>query len=54
MGKKGPLAALAWYVASPRGRRRIAELRRRYDTPANRKRAQEAAQKVLAKRSPKR
>ncbi len=50
MAKKGPIVALAWYVASPQGRRRIAELRQRYDTPANRRRAQDMAEKVLAKR----
>lgn len=54
MAKKGPIVALAWYVASPQGRRRIAELRRRYDTPANRRRVQDMAEKVLAKRRPKR
>jgi len=50
MRKKGPMLALAWYVASPRGRRRIAELRQRYDTPTNRRRVQDMAEKVLAKR----
>jgi len=50
MRKKAPMAALAWYVASPQGRRQIAKLRRRYDTPANRRRVQEMAEKVLAKR----
>ena len=54
MAKKGPIVALAWYMASPQGRRRIAELRRRYDTPANRRRVQDMAEKVLAKRQPKR
>ncbi len=53
MRKKGPMAALAWYVASPQGRRRIAELRQRYDTPANRRRVQDMAEKALAKRRPK-
>jgi len=42
--------AIAWYVASPQGRRRIAELRRRYDTPANRRRVQDVAERALAKR----
>ncbi len=46
------MLGLAWWVASPQGRRQIGQLRRRLDTPANRRRALDMKDKVLAKRRP--
>ena len=40
--------ALASYVASPSGRRRLRQLRQRLDTPANRRKAVEMKDKVVA------
>ncbi len=55
--KKGWLALVS-YAASPQGRRRLRQLQRRLDTPANRRRAVEmkaaVAERVLASRRPKR
>jgi len=45
---KGPLLALVSYVASPNGRRRLGQLGRRLDTPANRRRAVQAKDRLLA------
>jgi len=44
----GPLLAIVSYAASPKGRRRIGQLRRRLDTPANRRRAAQAKDRLLA------
>lgn len=46
--RKGPLFALASYVASPRGRRQLQQLRRRLDTPDNRRRAMEMKDRAAA------
>ncbi len=48
--KKGPLFALASYVASPRGRRQLQQVRQRLDTPENRRKATEMKDKLLAQR----
>lgn len=48
--RKGPLIAIVSYVASPRGRRQLQQLRRRLDTPANRQKAMEVKDKVAASR----
>ncbi len=54
MRRKKGWIALASYIASPQGRRRLRQLQRRLDTPANRQRAAEMKDKVLAQRRPKR
>ena len=46
--RKGPLLALASYVASPQGRRQLQQLRRRLDTPENRRRAMEMKDRAAA------
>ena len=48
--RKSPLIALASYAASPQGRRKLQELRRRLDTPANRQKAVEMKEKMMASR----
>ena len=48
--RKGPLFALASYAASPRGRRQLQQLRRRLDTPENRRKAMEMKDKLAASR----
>ena len=48
--RKGPLIALASYAASPKGRRQLQQLRRRLDTPANRQKAAQMKEKMLASR----
>ncbi len=48
--RKGPLLALVSYAASPGGRRKLQQLRRRLDTPANRKKAAEMKDKLAASR----
>ena len=50
--RKGPMFALASYVASPRGRRQLQQLRRRVDTPENRRKAVEMKNKLAARRRP--
>jgi hypothetical protein len=44
----GPLLAIVSYAASPAGRRRLGQLRRRLDTPENRRRAVEAKDRLVA------
>lgn len=53
MRRKKGWIALASYLASPQGRRRLRQLQQRVDTPANRRRAQEMKDKVLTQRRPK-
>lgn len=48
--RKGPLFAIASYVASPRGRRQLQQLRRRLDTPQNRQKAMQMKDKLAASR----
>lgn len=48
--RKGPLIALVSYAASPKGRRKIQQLRRRLDTPENRKKAMEMKDRIAAQR----
>ena len=48
--RKGPLVALVSYAASPRGRRRLQQLKQRLDTPANRQKARDMKDKVAASR----
>lgn len=46
--RKGTMFALASYVASPSGRRRLRQLRRRLDTPANRQKAMQVKDRLMA------
>jgi len=48
--RKGPLFALASYAASPRGRRQLKQLRRRFDTPQNRQKAMDMKDWLAASR----
>ena len=48
--RKGPLIALASYAASPKGRRKLKQLRQRLDTPANRQKAAEMKDKIASQR----
>ena len=50
--RKGPLFALVSYAASPRGRRQLQQLRRRLDTPENRRKAKEMKDRLAARRRP--
>ena len=47
--RKGPMFALASYVASPKGRRQLKQLRQRLDTPENRRKAMEMKDRLAAK-----
>jgi hypothetical protein len=47
--KKGPLFALASYAASPSGRRKLQQLRRRLDTPANRQKAAQMSSQMKSR-----
>ena len=46
--RKGGLFALVSYAASPKGRRQMQQLRRRLDTPENRRRAMEMKDRAAA------
>jgi hypothetical protein len=46
--RKGPLFAIVSYAASPKGRRQIQQLRRRLDTPENRRKAIEMKDRAAA------
>ncbi len=46
--RKGPLLAVLAYAASPGGRLRLRQLRRQLDTPANRRRAMQAKDRLVA------
>jgi len=48
--RKGPLIALVSYAASPKGRRKLQQLRRRLDTPANRQKAAEMKDRIAVQR----
>ena len=52
MRRKKGWFAVASYLASPQGRRRLRQLKQRLDTPANRRRAVEMKNKVRAQRRP--
>ncbi len=53
MRRKKGWIALASYLASPSGRRRLRQLQQRLDTPANRRRVVDMKDKVRAQRRPK-
>lgn len=48
--RRGPLFAVASYVASPRGRRQLQQLRQRLDTPENRRRVVAMKDRAVASR----
>ena len=52
MRRKKGWIALASYLASPQGRRRIRQVKERLDTPANRRRVVEMKDKARARRRP--
>ena len=52
MRRKKGWIALASYLASPQGRRRVRQLKERLDTPANRQRVVTMKDKVKAQRRP--
>ena len=54
MRRKKGWIALASYLASPQGRRRLRRIQQRLDTPANRQRVVTMKDKVLTQRRPKR